>query len=41
MRGFLGTGAAAGHVLEREQLPGIGTALVEFPLDADGGGAGR
>jgi aromatic ring-opening dioxygenase catalytic subunit (LigB family) len=40
MRGFLGTGAAAGHVIEREQLPGIGTALVEFPLDADGGGAG-
>jgi aromatic ring-opening dioxygenase catalytic subunit (LigB family) len=41
MRGFLGTGAPAGHVIEREQLPGIGTALVEFPLESDGGGAGR
>lgn len=41
MRGFLGTGAPAGHLIEREQLPGIGTALVEFPLESDGGGAGR
>ena len=34
-------GTAAGHVLEREQLPGIGTALVEFPIAHDSGGAGR
>ena len=40
MRGFLLHGGVQGHVLEREQLPGIGTALVEFPLEADGGGAG-
>jgi aromatic ring-opening dioxygenase catalytic subunit (LigB family) len=41
LRGFLLVGTAAGHVLEREQLPGIGTALVEFPIANDAGGAGR
>jgi len=41
LRGFLVLGTAAGHVLEREQLPGIGTALVEFPIALDAGGAGH
>jgi aromatic ring-opening dioxygenase catalytic subunit (LigB family) len=41
LRGFLLVGSASGHVLEREQLPGIGTALVEFPIAHDAGGAGR
>ena len=41
LRGFLLVGTAAGHVLEREQLPGLGTALVEFPLAMDEGAAGR
>lgn len=41
LRGFLLAGTAPGHVLEREQLPGIGTALVEFPIAPAAGGAGR
>jgi aromatic ring-opening dioxygenase catalytic subunit (LigB family) len=41
LRGFLLVGTASGHVLEREQLPGLGTALVEFPVGHDAGGAGR
>ncbi len=41
LRGFLMLESSTGHVLEREQLPGIGTALVEFPLATDAGGAGR
>ena len=41
LRGFLGADAVPGHVIEREQLPGIGTALVEFALNPGEGGAGR
>jgi aromatic ring-opening dioxygenase catalytic subunit (LigB family) len=41
LRGFLLLGSASGRVIERESLPGIGTALVEFRLEANGGDAGR
>jgi len=41
LRGFVVLGSTPGHVIEREQLPGIGTALVEFPLDVESGDAGR
>ncbi len=41
LRGFLLLGTATGTLIEREALPGIGTALVEFPLATPGGGAGR
>jgi aromatic ring-opening dioxygenase catalytic subunit (LigB family) len=37
LRGFL-LGDMAGRVLEVEASPGIGTALVEFPLDPSSGG---
>lgn len=33
LRGFLLQGSARGDVLEHETSPGIGTALVEFPLE--------
>jgi len=41
LRGFLVLGSASGRVIERESLPGIGTALVEFPIEAATGGVGR
>ncbi len=41
LRGFLLLGTSTGTLIERETLPGIGTALVEFPLASHGGGAGR
>jgi aromatic ring-opening dioxygenase catalytic subunit (LigB family) len=37
LRGFLMLGNTSGRVIERESLPGIGTALVEFPLEAASG----
>ncbi len=37
LRGFL-LGDLPGRVLEHEQSPGLGTALVEFPLDPGSGG---
>lgn len=40
LRGFLLLGNVAGEVVERETLPGIGTALVEFPLAPAGSDAG-
>ena len=39
LRGFLLMDTARGDVLEYENSPGIGTALVEFPLEHDGGAA--
>lgn len=41
LRGFLLFEDSSGEVIEREQLPGVGTALVEFPLARPGGDAGR
>jgi aromatic ring-opening dioxygenase catalytic subunit (LigB family) len=40
LRGFLMVDSATGDVIESERLPGLGTALVEFPLAAAPGGAG-
>ena len=37
LRGFL-LGDLPGRVLERESSPGLGTALIEFPLDPGSGG---
>lgn len=36
MRGFLALDSARGDVLEHETSPGIGTALVEFPIEHEG-----
>jgi hypothetical protein len=40
LRGFLFAGDVMGTVLEREQLPGIGSALVEFPVVSETGDTG-
>lgn len=36
LRGFLALDSARGDVLEHETSPGIGTALVEFPIEYEG-----